>query len=563
MTKIPVRVYVCIVCAMIFCSALFLQNCDDGSKHDSTATHPASLTANNKPTANAGSDQSILLGELVALDGSGSTDDDGDSLSYAWSFVSTPFDNNQALFNSTSMTSMFNAYTEGTYVIKLIVNDGILDSDEDTVQVQVLSSNSGPICDAGPDQIVTTGTLATLDGSGSTDINDDPLSYRWDFYSKPKGSNAILSDPNAVKPTFVPDIDGTYIFNLVINDGFLLSTPDSIYVVAEPEYVSQLSFRVIDAEYSKQLDKIIMVSDTPSNQLHIYDPETKEDIALDLDIAPTCVSVSPDGKYAATGHDALIYYINLLKPDDHKKIELDADVYEIVLADNGFAYAFSKTVWPDRLRCVNLTTDEITHHGTVDDTPHGISNETAARLHPNGNIIFGANSSHIEKFDIAGGVALYLEKSECSGVQAICSDFWFSEDGLIKFTRCGKAFGYDPEVCDDLTYNGSVEGIDFIKHLSHSEGNNKFVLIQDSCSGNNCCDTEIQIFEDTFFSLEKRVELPRFETQNKSYAGHGMFVFHNSAGNRFYVIVQIDEDSGLLEDYRVVTYGSSFQPLIK
>ncbi len=35
-----------------------------------------------------------------------------------------------------------------------------------------------------------------------------------------------------------------------------------------------LDFRVFDAEYSASLDKIIMVSSTPSNQLYIYDPQT-------------------------------------------------------------------------------------------------------------------------------------------------------------------------------------------------------------------------------------------------------------------------------------------------
>jgi len=320
MIKMPIRVNACIVFTMIFCSALLLQSCDDGSDHDSAAIHPAALTANNKPIANAGSDQIVMLDDFITLDGSGSSDTDGDSLSYNWSFVSTPLGNSQALLYSTSMTPMFNASATGIYVTKLIINDGIVDSDEDIVQVKVVSENSGPICDAGPDQIITTGTLVTLDGSGSTDVNGDPLNYSWDFYSKPEGSNAILSNPHTVRPTFIPDIDGSYTFQLIVSDAFLMSTPDLIYVVAEPEYIGQLSFRVIDAEYSNQLDKIIMVSDRPSNQLHIYDPETREDTAINLDLAPTCVSVSPDGKYAVTGHNALIYYINLLNPDDYKKL---------------------------------------------------------------------------------------------------------------------------------------------------------------------------------------------------------------------------------------------------
>ena len=69
--------------------------------------------------------------------------------------------------------------------------------------------------------------------------------------------------------------------------------------------IPMIRFRVIDAEYSKQLDRIVMVSSEP-NQLHIYDPVTAEDMAVDLPLTPAAVSVSPDGRYAAVGHDAWI-----------------------------------------------------------------------------------------------------------------------------------------------------------------------------------------------------------------------------------------------------------------
>ncbi len=61
-------------------------------------------------------------------------------------------------------------------------------------------SNSFPTADAGPDQIgVWEGALVTLDGSGSSDPDDDPLRYRWNQFS---GERVELSSRNVVNPTF-------------------------------------------------------------------------------------------------------------------------------------------------------------------------------------------------------------------------------------------------------------------------------------------------------------------------------------------------------------------------
>ena len=65
-----------------------------------------------------------------------------------------------------------------------------------------------------------------LDGSSSSDVDGDSLTYSWSFTSRPSGSATALSDPTAVKPTFVVDVPGTYSVQLIANDGQVDSAPD-------------------------------------------------------------------------------------------------------------------------------------------------------------------------------------------------------------------------------------------------------------------------------------------------------------------------------------------------
>src|SRR5262245_21792591 len=88
----------------------------------------------------------------------------------------------------------------------------------DVVLIRVVA-NTPPMANAGPDQTVKVGQTVTLDGSGSTDADGDPLSYQWSFVVRPTGSQATLSNSAVVHPTFVVDRPGTYTVQLVVNDG--------------------------------------------------------------------------------------------------------------------------------------------------------------------------------------------------------------------------------------------------------------------------------------------------------------------------------------------------------
>jgi len=196
-------------------------------------TITAGSIAENPPVADAGTNKNVVTGLIVELDGSGSSDPDGDALTYLWTLVSKPAGSASALTAATSVTPSFTPDVDGVYVINLVVNDRKFESNADSVRITAASTvNNPPVADAGSDQDVTTGTSVTLDGSGSFDPDGDTLSYLWAFQSKPSTSCCDLSSTTTVSPTFNADVDGIYTLRLVVNDGKTDSNIDKVTITA-------------------------------------------------------------------------------------------------------------------------------------------------------------------------------------------------------------------------------------------------------------------------------------------------------------------------------------------
>ena len=167
----------------------------------------APVQSNTPPRAHAGSDQTVAVGSTVVLLGNGSSDAEGDPLTFAWALLVRPPGSQAALSNPTSLAPTFVVDRLGVYMAQLIVNDGQVDSQPDVVMIDTV--NSIPVANAGEAQTVTVGTTVTLQGNRSSDVDGAPLTFRWAFLTRPPGSQATLSAPTAVSPTFIVDRLGT------------------------------------------------------------------------------------------------------------------------------------------------------------------------------------------------------------------------------------------------------------------------------------------------------------------------------------------------------------------
>ncbi len=188
-------------------------------------------TQNSKPVANAGIDQTGKVGDTLVLNGSASSDVDGYALSYHWTLPTKPQNSNAILNNPDTISPSLTLDKAGNYTVQLIVNDGKVDSDPATVMLSTI--NSKPVAVAGADQsilLTTPATPVSLNGSGSFDADNDPLSYRWSLINKPVASQSALVNPLAVSSQFTPDQIGFYVAQLIVNDGKVDSDPNTTQI---------------------------------------------------------------------------------------------------------------------------------------------------------------------------------------------------------------------------------------------------------------------------------------------------------------------------------------------
>jgi hypothetical protein len=145
--------------------------------------------------------------------------------------------------------------------------------------------NQPPVADAGPDQTVeletSEGTEVTLDGSGSFDPDEDPLTYEWTW-------NGESTD--GVNPTVVLPL-GTKTITLVVNDGKVDSEPDTVNITVEDTTPPEIEITFPTADLALQ-DGVTLAAVTEDlsgvSDLYFYirEPDGEDGIPIGYEELP-------------------------------------------------------------------------------------------------------------------------------------------------------------------------------------------------------------------------------------------------------------------------------------
>ncbi len=258
-----------------------------------TTINVTNVVTNRAPTAsvtvaNTAPPYAVFEGMAVTLDGSGSSDPDGDILSYAWNQTGgTPVTlTPDATGQFATFTAPPEQYPNGeTLTFRLSVSDGSLGATTE-VGITVQSVNQPPSVILSCPAAVNEGAPVTLDGSGSSDPDAGQLLYQWSQLQGVPNADLVAVDLTGPGLTFVaphltsPTYD-TMTFGLrVVDNGNLSGT----------ETCSVKVLDVTPPRFTGGTGDLKKEATSAAGAVVTFDPTARDD--FDGDVAVTCTPES-------------------------------------------------------------------------------------------------------------------------------------------------------------------------------------------------------------------------------------------------------------------------------
>jgi hypothetical protein len=114
------------------------------------------------PIANAGPDRELLVGQMIELDGSASSDPSGSRLAFAWSVKEEPAPGSHALVSASASVAKLRALVAGAYLVELTVSneEGLSSTDHVAIRSRLQASTGFSLERFDPGEAYVLGTLA-------------------------------------------------------------------------------------------------------------------------------------------------------------------------------------------------------------------------------------------------------------------------------------------------------------------------------------------------------------------------------------------------------------------
>jgi hypothetical protein len=95
------------------------------------------------------------------------------------------------------------------------------------------TGGASPVARSGRDLRAAIGVPVKLDGTASFSTSGSVLTWKWALISAPPDSAVAFADTDSATPSFVPDSEGVYVVQLIVDDGATHSKPSTVSITAE------------------------------------------------------------------------------------------------------------------------------------------------------------------------------------------------------------------------------------------------------------------------------------------------------------------------------------------
>lgn len=215
------------------------------------------LRSNQSPLAEAGPDQTAIVGQVVNFDGGASSDSDGSVIGYAWDF------GNAKLAIGQKRSIVY--FSPGRYEVKLTVTDNSgqeNNSNSDTLTVVVSDrANTTPVARVNEDRPAAIDEPIEFVAAASDDSDGNIISYQWDFGDGAKGAGREVVHQYAKSGVYIARLtiqDDSGLANNVATSERIITVNQPPVAVAGPDQLVTASQVVFDATGSSDSDGVII-----------------------------------------------------------------------------------------------------------------------------------------------------------------------------------------------------------------------------------------------------------------------------------------------------------------
>jgi hypothetical protein len=488
----------------------------------------------------------VPVNTQLTLRGSGSSDADGQALTYAWSVVTRPAGSLATIGSASSVTANFTPDVSGSYVIRLRVTDTAAAFSERTLTIDI--GNYPPVAVIDKNRVtVLSGTNVAVSASLSYDEDGDPLTYSWAVDARPAGSTATIASSHSANLTFTPDRPGTYAISVTVNDGRASNV--AYFTVRSLSSVSgsvALPFVPLSSQYSKGLDKLILIAANP-NALKIVDPFVGSIKTVVLPWSVKGWHLSPDGKLAAVLHEGQVSLVDLQTAQLVRTSLTGGSQTDVFLLNDGVAYLIGQTggqwVSPpitilDTRTGTTLPAPDAIGFAFFYGTQKGVFADKKNRVL---FMAYGLSPADISWFTIdpAAHSVVAAGDSPYHGDYSLGDTFYLSGNQDLLFTSAGTYFH-----TETLTYAGRLQTSSPIQSMSQSSAVDEALVLEFTLQGSypytTAYPSAYKRFYGALFLADNDIPLPQIAGQQS----YGISIFH-SANDEHVALVQTGSATAL------------------